>query len=210
MDDKTYKLLLEKAYSELPEILKKHTRFETPQISATIQGGITVVQNLGEVSKAINRDVDMLAKYFLRELGTSGDHDNQRLTMKGQFRTQQLQDKFEIFLAEFVLCPDCGRPDTRIMQEKRISFLKCEACGSRHSIKKIKTKVRKEGETKPVVGDEFTVQITRTGKKGDGMAKLGNYIVFVSNAKEGQRVKAKIVGIQGTMIFAEAIEILGS
>lgn len=206
MDVKEYEKLLDKAYSELPEILKEYSRFVIPTIDARIQGKITVVQNLSEVSKLINRDPDMLAKYLLREFGTMGSRDDQRLLMKGQFRQPQIQEKFEEFLNLYVICPECGRPDTRIIQEMRVNFLKCEACGSRHPLGVIK--VAPKREKRPEIGDIITLQVTQTGKKGDGVARMGKYIIFVSNAREGQRVKARINNIQGTMVFAEAIEIL--
>jgi len=205
--EKEYEALLEKAYSELPEILKEHSRFVTPEIASRIQGKTTVVQNLGEVSKVINRSADMLAKYLIREFGTSGSHDSQHLVMKGQFRQLQVQEKFEEFLRQFVLCLECGRPDTKILREERISFLKCEACGSRHPLSVLKTSAPKEVK-KPSAGEELTVEITRTGKKGDGMARVGEYTIFVSGAREGQKVKARITNVQGTMIFAEAVEVV--
>ncbi|MFQ6136940.1 MAG: translation initiation factor IF-2 subunit beta [Candidatus Hydrothermarchaeales archaeon] len=203
-----YEALLDKAYSELPDILKEESRFKVPEILSIVQGRVTVVQNLGEVARLLNRDVDMLAKYFLSELGTSGDYDNQRLTMKGAFRPVQLQEKFENFLSQFVLCPECGRPDTKILHERRIHFLKCEACGSRHPLGKVRTIATKSEVEEPKVGEVLTLQITGTGKKGDGVAKLGNYIVFVNSAREGQKVKAQIRGIQGNMIFSDLVEIL--
>jgi translation initiation factor 2 subunit 2 len=206
VDVKKYEELLDKAYSELPEILKEYSRFATPKIEARIQGKVTVVQNLGEVCKTINRKPDMLAKYLLREFGTMGSMDDQRLLLKGQFRQHQVQEKFEEFLSLYVICPECGRPDTRIIQEMRVNFLKCEACGSKHPVGVIKAAPK--GEARPEIGDVITLQVTQTGKKGDGVAKMGKYIVFVTNAREGQRVKARINNIQGTMIFAEAVEIL--
>ncbi|NOZ76957.1 MAG: translation initiation factor IF-2 subunit beta [Euryarchaeota archaeon] len=201
-----YEALLDRAYSSLPETLKQTARFEKPEIVAMIQGKQTVVQNLGEVSKAINRPADMLAKYLIREFGTSGTHDQQHLVMKGVFRQAQVQEKLDTFLEQFVMCPDCGRPDTKILQERRVSFLKCEACGSRHPLSAAKrTSASKTQGTEPRVGEEVTLEITGTGKRGDGITKMGNYIVFVKGAKKGQRVRARITGIQGTMIFATAI-----
>lgn len=200
----SYESLLDKAYSELPATVKEHSRFVTPVMVSMIQGKITVVQNLGEVSKAINREAGMLAKYLARELGTSGNTDGQHLFLKGQFRQSQVQEKFEEFLNQFVLCPECKKPDTRIIKEERVSILKCEACGSRHPLSAIKALPREES-TKPNAGDEVVLQITGTGKRGDGVARLGEYLVFVSNAREGQRVKAKITKVQGNMIFASAV-----
>ncbi len=206
--DYDYEKLLEKAYEELPEKVKEHKRFEVPQVHSIIQGKVTVVQNLGEVAKLISRPPEMLVKYLLRELGTAGSLEGQYLIMKGQFRQPQIQEKFEAFLAQYVLCPECGRPDTRIIKEDRITLLKCEACGSRHPLGAIRSAPVQKRSTKPEVGEEITVQITQTGKRGDGVAKLGEYIIYVNGAREGQRVKARITGVQGTRIFATVIEVL--
>lgn len=203
-----YEMLLDKAYKELPDVLKEHSRFEKPTVDSIIQGKITVVKNLGDLAKAVNRDADMISKYLIKELGTSGTHDSQHLTVKGQFRQPQIQDRFDAFLGEFVLCSECKRPDTKILREGRINFLVCEACGARRSIGSIKAQPEKEERKQLSIGDEITVEITRTGRKGDGLAKIGNYLVFVSGAKIGQKVKARVTGIQNTMIFAVTIEIL--
>jgi len=203
-----YEMLLDKAYKELPDVLKEHSRFEKPTVDSIIQGKITVVKNLGDLAKAVDRDTNMVSKYLIKELGTSGTHDSQHLVMKGQFRQPQIQDRFDAFLDEFVLCSECKRPDTKILREDRINFLVCEACGARRSIGSIKAPLKKEERKQLSIGDEITVEITRTGRKGDGLAKIGNYLVFVSGAKVGQKVKARVTGMQNTMIFAVMIEII--
>ncbi|MEE8402795.1 MAG: translation initiation factor IF-2 subunit beta [Candidatus Hydrothermarchaeaceae archaeon] len=202
-----YEALLDKAYKELPDVLKEHSRFERPTADSMVQGKITIVKNLGDIAKAINRKPDLISKYLIKELGTAGTHDGQHLTVKGQFRQSQIQDRFDAFLDEFVLCSECKRPDTKILREDRINFLVCEACGARRSLGSIKATVKKDERKQLSIGDEITVEITGTGRKGDGVAKIGNYLVFVSGARMGQKVKARVTGIQNTMIFAVTIEI---
>jgi translation initiation factor 2 subunit 2 len=204
-----YEDMLERAYQGLPEILKEESRFQIPELESVIQGRITVVQNFGEVAKVLNRSVDLLSKYFLGEMGTGGEYDASRLVLKGQFRTPQLQEKLESFIQSYVMCPECKRPDTAIIQEKRMSFLKCEACGARHSIVTIKQEPTPQEQKKELqIGDELVLQITRTGKKGDGMARHGKYLIFVNNSREGQTVKAKITGINKNMGFADIVQTL--
>ncbi len=205
-----YEALLDRAYDDLPAVLKEHSRFEKPTMESMVQGKTTIVKNLGDVTKAINKDASLLSKYLIKELGTSGTHDSQHLTLKGQFRQEQIQDRFDAFLEEFVLCSECNRPDTKIVREDRVNFLVCEACGARRSIGSIKASQKKEEQRQKVlsVGDEITVEITGTGKKGDGIARIGGQVVFVSGAKMGQKVKARVTGIQKTMIFSVTIELV--
>ncbi|MFQ5800496.1 MAG: translation initiation factor IF-2 subunit beta [Candidatus Hydrothermarchaeales archaeon] len=204
-----YEEMLERAYQGLPEILKEESRFQVPELESAIQGRVTVIHNFGEVAKALNRSADMLSKYFLGEMGTSGEYDAARLILKGQFKASQLQDKLEAFVESYVMCHECKRPDTTIIQEKRVSFLKCEACGARHPITTIKQEAApKEQKKELAVGDEIVVQITRTGKKGDGMARHGKFVIFVTNSREGQTVKARITGINKNMAFADILKVL--
>jgi len=43
--------------------------------------------------------------------------------------------------------------------------------------------------SKPVeTGKEYTVDITDTGRGGDGIARIGGFVIFVKHAKLGTRV----------------------
>jgi predicted RNA-binding protein with TRAM domain len=48
--------------------------------------------------------------------------------------------------------------------------------------------------SKPVeTGKEYTVDITDTGRDGDGIARIGGLVIFVKNAKAGDKnIKIKI------------------
>lgn len=49
------------------------------------------------------------------------------------------------------------------------------------------------GEPKPVeVGKEYDVQVTELSRRGDGVAKIQGFVIFVQGAKVGQRVRVKI------------------
>jgi predicted RNA-binding protein with TRAM domain len=42
------------------------------------------------------------------------------------------------------------------------------------------------------VGREYDVEITELSRRGDGIAKVGGFVIFVVGAKVGQKVKIKI------------------
>lgn len=49
------------------------------------------------------------------------------------------------------------------------------------------------GEPKPIkVGEEVDVEITSTGSRGDGVAKVEGYTIFVKGAQEGDRCRIRI------------------
>lgn len=63
-----------------------------------------------------------------------------------------------------------------------------------------------QGFAKPVnQGDEIEVTIESTGAKGDGVAKVNNFVVIVPGAKEGEKVKVRITRVLRKMAFGEVI-----
>ncbi len=64
---------------------------------------------------------------------------------------------------------------------------------------------------KPVeVGDVIEVTIESTGAKGDGIAKVNNFVIIIPGAKEGDKVKIKITRVLKKMAFAEIVSGEGS
>ncbi|WP_292460220.1 translation initiation factor IF-2 subunit beta [Methanothermococcus sp.] len=132
-----YDTLLKRAVSQLPEEVFKDVRFEIPHAESFVEGNRTMVKNFRDIAKAINRDVQFFAKYVMKELGTAGDVEGQRLILQGKFGNYIINSKIKNFVEEYVLCPECGKPDTKIIKEGRIHFLKCMACGAMKPIKLI-------------------------------------------------------------------------
>jgi predicted RNA-binding protein with TRAM domain len=57
---------------------------------------------------------------------------------------------------------------------------------------------------KPVeAGKEYDVEITETSRQGDGIARVQGFVIFVKNAKVGQKVKAKITNVGARFATAE-------
>ena len=55
------------------------------------------------------------------------------------------------------------------------------------------------------VGDEVEVTIEAVGDKGDGIAKIKGFVLFIPNAKEGDTVKVRISKVLRKVGFAELI-----
>lgn len=55
------------------------------------------------------------------------------------------------------------------------------------------------------VGEELDVKIEAVGEKGDGIAKVGGFVIFVPNTKEGDSVRIRIVRVLRRVGFAEVI-----
>lgn len=61
--------------------------------------------------------------------------------------------------------------------------------------------------TAPVeVGAELDVDVTDTGREGDGIAKLEGYTLFVSDAEAGETVRVRVTDLKPRFGFAERID----
>jgi len=59
-------------------------------------------------------------------------------------------------------------------------------------------------EPKPVkVGEEYDVEISETGSRGDGIARVKNFVVFVNGAKQGEKTKIKITDVRERFAIGE-------
>jgi len=55
------------------------------------------------------------------------------------------------------------------------------------------------------VGEELDVKIESVGEKGDGVAKVKGFVLFVPNAKEGDQIKVRVTKVFKKMGFAEIV-----
>lgn len=132
-----YDSLLNRGKSELPETLESKGRFEVPAAKVQAEGKKTIVVNFEDVCDRLNRDPDLVAKYLLREIGTAGSRNDGRLTLTGSFTASQIDAAIRQFVDALVMCKVCHLPDTKLVKEKRATFLVCEACGARYQVKTI-------------------------------------------------------------------------
>jgi len=131
-----YKELLEKGRKELPESLKTTAgRFEIPKVKGHLEGNKTIISNFNQIAHTLNRDQSHLLKFLQRELATPAIIKGQRLVLGRKISASQINDKIRLYAGTFVLCPDCGKPDTQLKKEDKVLFLKCMACGAKHPIR---------------------------------------------------------------------------
>jgi len=59
---------------------------------------------------------------------------------------------------------------------------------------------------KPVkVGEEYEVEISEVGSRGDGIARVKNFVVFVNGAKQGEKIKIKIKEVRMRFAIGEKV-----
>lgn len=50
------------------------------------------------------------------------------------------------------------------------------------------------------------MEITETSKRGDGVAKIGGFVIFVSGSKSGEKARIKITNVGPRFASAEKVE----
>jgi len=125
-----YKDLLDKAYLSIPQKALEHARFELPKADSMIQGKKTIVKGFSILMKDIRRDEKHFLKFLTKETGAPITKTNNNLTISGKVSGMQLNKLIGSYFEQFILCPECKKPDTKIISEHGQKQLKCEACGA--------------------------------------------------------------------------------
>jgi translation initiation factor 2 subunit 2 len=132
-----YEELLKRAREQLPEKIFEKSRFDPPKPDVVIEGNRSFFQNWHQVVTALNRDENHLLKFLTKELATSANIEGQRAVFSGKHHRGTMIDLLNRYMKEYVICSECGKPDTHLVKEDRINFLVCEACGARDSVKSV-------------------------------------------------------------------------
>jgi translation initiation factor 2 subunit 2 len=131
-----YKILLENVRKELPEHIFQKERFLIPKVKGHIQGNKTVISNFLQIAGTVRRGPDIMLKFILRELATPGEIKKSGSVIVGaKVPASRINEKIKQYANSFVFCYECGKPDTKIEKDGAVSYLKCTACGARHTIK---------------------------------------------------------------------------
>jgi translation initiation factor 2 subunit 2 len=132
-----YEALLRRARSLIPDVALKRERLEIPKPNHAVIGMRTLVYNFKELADALDRDPQHVLKFLSGEMATAATMQGARAIFQGKFPQDTLERLLKRYVEVFVVCPICKRPDTKIVREKRLSFLICNACGARSSIKQL-------------------------------------------------------------------------
>lgn len=130
-----YETLLEEAYKKTKQVKNSSERFEIPKVQGHFEGKKTILTNFFQIASHIRRKPEHFQKFMLRELAASGQKEGDRLVLNIKVPSAKINQKIEQYAKEFVLCKECGKPDTELTKEDRLSFIHCLACGAKHSVR---------------------------------------------------------------------------
>ncbi|MCX8166726.1 MAG: translation initiation factor IF-2 subunit beta [Candidatus Micrarchaeota archaeon] len=135
MNKEDYEKMLEELYTKMPKKSITKERFEIPVLDLFIQGNKSICKNFYQACDKIRRSPEVVSKYLSKELAAPISLSEGRMVISGKINQKLLNEKFTDFVKEFVICNQCGKPDTNIIEEKHFYFLVCEACGSKKSVR---------------------------------------------------------------------------
>ena len=130
-----YEQLLDEAYGKVKKQEGNGERFEIPKVEGHFEGKKTIITNFFQIASFLRRNPEHFQKFMLRELAASGQKEGDRLVLNMTVPSAKINQKVEQYVKEFVLCEQCGKPDTELVKEDRLSFIKCMACGAKHSVR---------------------------------------------------------------------------
>ena len=190
---------------KMPDTKGPKERFVMPVPKVYYEGKTTVLENFGAIADAFDREPEHLMKYMLQEMGTAGKIEGHRGVFQGKFAELAIARQIDSYFEEYVVCSECRLPDTHLIKSDRVLMLKCDACGAHRPVRKrkavatVQKDMIEEGET-------YELRVESVGNKGDGIAKVDKYLIFIPSTVKGEIVKAKIKKISGTLAFAEVVE----
>ncbi len=131
-----YENLLKKIHDKVSETRKEtSSRFELPKVDIMWQGNRTFFRNFSEFPKALRRDPEKILQYLSKEFATPAQLAGDKAVFVGKKEPHEFTALFNRYLKEYVECPTCKSPDTRVERSNRVTFLVCEACGAKSSLK---------------------------------------------------------------------------
>lgn len=130
-----YEQLLNDAYKDIKQPQGKGERFEIPTVEGRFEGRKTIITNFAPIAATLRRPQEHLAKFISKETATQTMVEGDRLILNNKVPSAKLNPKIEQYTKEFVLCNECGKPDTELKKEDRITFKHCLACGAKHPVR---------------------------------------------------------------------------
>ncbi|MGM5479973.1 MAG: translation initiation factor IF-2 subunit beta [Nanobdellota archaeon] len=130
-----YEEMLTRARDALPEEISSAQRFTVDKVKGHLQGNKTVVSNLGQIASQLGRRQEVLVKFIEKQLAVKGVVRKGFVIFNAKLSANKINERIQQFTDQFVLCKECGKPDTTLTKDTGIFFIKCQACGAKYSVK---------------------------------------------------------------------------
>ena len=131
-----YDVLLDRAYKHLPKgpvVIRE--RLSLPKPEVMVSGKRTFILNFGQICDILDRNPRIVLRYILKELGVKGIVQENMAVLQGELSRKTIEVVLNRFFSNYVICPACKSPDTKLVKEKKFMFLICGACGAKSPVR---------------------------------------------------------------------------
>ncbi len=130
-----YEELLKKALKSVPA--KSESRFEIPVAIIHVEKRQTIIKNFVDIAKKLRRNTGEMSKFLFKELAVPGSMRGNDLILQSKVQPSLINQRIKEYANEFVLCKECGKPDTSMQKIDNYMFIKCEACGAKRPARRV-------------------------------------------------------------------------
>jgi translation initiation factor 5 len=118
------------------EITDSFYRYKMSRMNLKVEGTKTIISNLSEVAKDINRPIKNILNFFGKSLGCSTNYDlkNNKAIISKVITLSDLEPKLFSYIDIYVLCTTCSNPETVIEEGKKGLIKICSACGNKNVV----------------------------------------------------------------------------
>lgn len=120
------------------EINDPFYRYKMEEIKVRDENKGTVLVNIENICKSLNRTSDQLIKYLQKQMGISFIKKNGTIHTSKKVNQNEIQKHIFNYIQHYVLCEKCNNPETEWLNEKTAKnniFIKCHACSHLTEIK---------------------------------------------------------------------------
>lgn len=129
-----YEKLLDNAY-QCVEKVEKCDRFEVKKVNVIHEGSNkTIITNFLQIALCLRRNQEHLAKFLYKNLASYGEIAGDRLILGRKISLEMISKKVDLYVDQYVKCPQCGKPDTELIDEGGAVFIRCLACGIKKEV----------------------------------------------------------------------------
>jgi translation initiation factor 2 subunit 2 len=130
-----YEELLDTAYKNISQNCPVcGDRFEIKKPEGHFEGNKTILTNFLQVASCLRREPDHIAKFLFKQLATPGEISGDRLIFIKKIPSEKICERLRLYADSYVLCSNCKKPDTEIIELNGKKFLKCLACGAKKPV----------------------------------------------------------------------------
>jgi len=114
------------------DIIDPFYRYKMSRMILKVEGNKTIVSNLSDISKELNRPIKNILNFYGKSLGCATYYDikNNKAIISKVVKISDIEPILFSYIDIYVLCKTCDNPETVIEEEKKVLSKICYACGN--------------------------------------------------------------------------------